>query len=206
MSKILDLFCGAGGAAMGYYQAGFKVVGVDLFPQKNYPFEFVQADALTYPLQGFDAIHASPPCQAFSLVSTYQHVKNQHLNLLPATRKRLQDGNVPYIIENVPNAPIEHLLLLCGTMFNLRVYRHRRFESNLFLFQPEHPKHIARIPHAGNIPAPDQFYCPVGHMGDTQGAQRAMGIDWMKTQHEIAQAIPPAYTKWIGDQLREMLG
>lgn len=203
--RLLDLFSGAGGCARGYADAGFDVVGVDSVPQPHYPYEFHQADALTFPLDGFDVIHASPPCQAFSMISTYQHVKDSHPNFLPVIRERLQASGLPYVIENVPNAPILKSITLCGAMFGLRVYRHRLFESNIMLFQPHHPRHIARIPHAGNIPSPEQFYCPVGHMGDKYGSQRAMGIDWMATQKEIANAIPPAYTRWIGAQLMAYL-
>jgi DNA (cytosine-5)-methyltransferase 1 len=110
-------------------------------------------------------------------------------------------SGVPYIIENVVGAPLEKSIMLCGAMFGLRVYRHRWFESNVILFQPHHQKHQAKIAHAGNIPTPEQFYCPVGHLGDKSGSQRAMGIDWMHTQKEIANAIPPAYTHWIGQFL-----
>jgi DNA (cytosine-5)-methyltransferase 1 len=201
--RLLDLFCGGGGAARGYQQAGFYVIGVDIAPQPRYAGdEFIQADALTFPLDGYDAIHASPPCQAFTMMLNHGiSSRDKHLNLIDITRKRLQATKKPYIIENVVGAPLEKAIILCGAMFGLRVYRHRWFESNILLFQPHHPKHTSKIAHAGNIPTPEQFYCPVGHLGDKSGSQRAMGIDWMHTQKEIANAIPPAYTHWIAQFL-----
>lgn len=201
--RLLDLFCGAGGAGYGYHLAGFEVIGVDVEPQPHYPFSFVQADALTFPLQGFDALHASPPCQHFTMMLNHGlSSREKHPDLLALTRAHLQASGLPYIIENVVSAPLAKSILLCGAMFGLRVYRHRLFESNILLFQPAHARHTARIAHAGNIPTPEQFYCPVGHMGDKAGSQRAMGIHWMATQKEIANAIPPAYTRYIGQQLR----
>ncbi len=178
------------------------MTGIDICPQPQYPYRFIQADMLDFPLEGYDAYHASPPCQLFTTMLNHGlSDRGKHSNLVGAIRKRLQATGKPYVIENVSNAPLMKSIMLCGHMFGLRVYRHRWFESNVFLFQPEHARHIARIAHAGNIPTPEQFYCPVGHMGDKHGAQRAMGIDWMQTQYEIAQAIPPAYTRWIGAQL-----
>jgi DNA (cytosine-5)-methyltransferase 1 len=123
--------------------------------------------------------------------------RDKHPDLIQPIRKRLQATGKPYVIENVVGAPLEKAIMLCGAMFGLRVYRHRWFESNILLFQPHHSKHQAKIAHAGNIPLPEQFYCPVGHLGDKSGSQRAMGIDWMHTQKEIANAIPPAYTRWL---------
>jgi len=204
--KLLDLFCGAGGCAVGYAQAGFEVVGVDSAPQPHYPYRFIQADALAFPLDGFDVIHASPPCQHYTAMLNHGlSDKRRHPDLVQATRKRLQALGRPYIIENVAGSPVLKSIMLCGAMFGLRVYRHRWFESNILLFQPEHVRHVARIAHAGNVPTPEQFYCPVGHMGDKDGAQRAMGIDWMHTQSEIANAIPKAYTTYIGAQLMDAL-
>src|SRR5678815_3968779 len=116
--RLLDLFCGAGGAAMGYHRAGFEVVGVDIKPQPHYPFEFHQADAMTFPLEGFDAIHASPPCQAFCDLKDMHNAK-QHDNLLTPIRKRLAESGVPYVIENVRGAPLDGKLRLCGSMFDL---------------------------------------------------------------------------------------
>lgn len=139
--RLLDLFCGAGGCSMGYHRAGFDVVGVDVHPQPRYPFEFHQADALEFPLDGFDAIHASPPCQAFSALRHLNPGK-EHPDLIAPTRDRLRAASVPYVIENVEGAPLgegTQLLLLCGTMFRLQtpdgraeIRRHRLFELGGF--------------------------------------------------------------------------
>lgn len=210
--RLLDLFCGAGGASMGYSQAGFDVVGVDIAPQPRYPFTFALGDALTFDLSGFDAIHASPPCQFYTQMLNWNHQhKEQYPNLIAVVRERLQATGKPYIIENVEQARsyMVNPLLLCGNMFGLRVYRHRLFESNLLLFAHTHIKHRASAARPAKIPAPGEFWCPVGKFGRQDDAQRAMGIDWMQTgvhdPKEIAQAIPPAYTAWLGAQLLEYL-
>jgi len=130
--RLLDLFCGAGGAAVGYARAGFEVVGVDCVAQPRYPFRFYQADALTFPLDGFDVIHASPPCQVYSVTSALWQRK--HPDLLPFVRSRLWASGNLFVIENVMGAPLPGAIVLCGTMFGLRVFRHRLFESNLLLF------------------------------------------------------------------------
>ena len=128
--RLLDLFCGAGGAAMGYYRAGFEnIVGIDNKPQPNYPFEFIQVDALEYLVEHgseYDIIHASPPCQAFSWAAA--RWDKEYPDLISATRDLLLRTGKQYIIENVITAPIEKSLLLCGTMFGLGVIRHRHFE------------------------------------------------------------------------------
>jgi DNA (cytosine-5)-methyltransferase 1 len=206
--KLLDLFCGAGGAAAGYVRAGFDVVGVDINPQPRYPFEFIQADAMTYPLDGFDAIHASPPCQAFSAASNFGKVRERHADLLTPMRTRLIEWcglpswDKPWVIENVIGAPLRGVTL-CGSMFSLGVLRHRRFESNLMILQPEHQKHVGgttplrhrRAHRAGEyLTVTSHFAQPLAQV------QMAMDIDWMN-HAEIAQAIPPAYTEFIGAQL-----
>lgn len=203
--KLLDLFCGAGGASFGYHEAGFEVVGVDICRQPNYPFECVQADALEYPLDGFDAIHASCPCQFATAYGRRAGVlRERHPNLIPATRVRLQTAGIPYVIENVEQA-FPHLhdpIRLCGTSFGPDLQRHRLFESNVQLWglKCRHERNAPRWPQATNrqnrrrtievgvrrIPLADQ--------------QRAMGIDWM-TLAELSQAIPPAFTRFIGEQL-----
>jgi DNA (cytosine-5)-methyltransferase 1 len=144
--RILDLFCGAGGAGMGYHRAGFDVVGVDLAPQPHYPFEFSQSDALAwldYPLTlglRFDAIHASPPCQAYSAMSACRPgLADQYPDLVAPTRELLEATGLPYVIENVPRAPLRDPVTLCGHMFGLPLYRHRLFEANFPIDQPEHP-------------------------------------------------------------------
>ena len=203
MPRLLDLFCSAGGAAMGYSRAGFEVVGVDINPQPHYPFEFHQADALTYPLDGFDVIHASPPCQAYSVTNNIWKRADTYPDLVEPTRGRLESSGRPWVIENVPGAPLNDPIVLCGEMFQLRVIRHRLFETRDLLLAPLHMKHTARAAY-GRIPKDGEHYTISGHFGDLPGAQKAMGIDWM-TREELAQAIPPAYTEWIGRQLMRLL-
>lgn len=201
--RLLDLFCCAGGAATGYHRAGFDVVGVDIEPQPDYPFEFHQADALTFPLDGFDAIHASPPCQSFT---AYRRrgagVGDGYPDLIAPMRRRLEQTGVPYVIENVAGAPLNNAIMLCGSSFGLDVRRHRYFESNVALFALpcDHAWQTPRFPPATNR---TNLRCTV-EVGvwriplETQRA--AMGIDWM-TLHELSEAIPPAYTEFIGAQL-----
>jgi len=207
--RLLDLFCGAGGAAMGYSRAGFEVVGVDLHPQPRYPFEFHQADAMTFPLDGFDAIHASPPCQAFSVATLFHRgARDTHPNLVPGTRARLRAAGVPYAIENVMGAPLENAIMLCGTMFpmGLKVYRHRLFECNPPVYFPptSHNPHVYRPTPVGRAVADHGWMTVAGHFSGAEAAGRAMGIDWM-TRAELAQAIPPAYTYFIGKHLMASL-
>ncbi len=199
--RLLDLFCGAGGAAMGYSRAGFEVVGVDIKPQPHYPFAFHQGDALSLPPLPFDAIHASPPCQAYSAVTAPKYRAN-HPDLVGPTREMLDQIGVQYVIENVPGAPLRRDLELCGTMFGLGVLRHRWFE----LSWPA--PLVAPCAHIGTVKAGD--YCgvhgggdPGGHTREEKGA--AMGIDWM-LKRELNNAVPPAYTEWIGHRLLEVLG
>jgi DNA (cytosine-5)-methyltransferase 1 len=209
--KLLDLFCCAGGAAMGYYRAGFtEIVGVDIKPQPRYPFKFVQGDALEYLAkhgQEFDLIHASPPCQAYSTTKSLH--KKTHPELIEPTRELLKATGKPYVIENVEGAPLVNPLMLCGTMFpGLRVYRHRLFECNPPIWFPP----IA-CNHSFSMPAPKgeyhtlekyEFITCVGHNFQAEAGRIAMQIDWM-TRDELAQAIPPAYTKWIGKQMIELI-
>lgn len=208
--RLLDLFCGAGGAAMGYSRAGFQIVGVDLYPQPNYPFEFHQADALTYPLDGFHFIHTSPPCQGYTALKAVHG--NKHPLLIPAMRKRLRDSGIPSLIENVPGAPIRRDLMLCGEMFQLAVLRHRYFEMcNMeFRRQPAHPRHRGRVAgmrHGEWFQGPYfAVYGEGGGKGTVAQWQQAMGIDWMTERRELAEAIPPAYTQYIGEQLMSALG
>jgi len=199
--RLLDLFCGAGGAAVGYYRAGFEVIGVDIKPHPHYPFEFHQADALTYSLKGFDAFHASPPCQGYSRTkSLHPHIVDYPL-LLDDVRRMLTSTYKPLVIENVIGAPFEHWIMLCGAMFGLRTYRHRRFETSFLMMQPEHPKHTERVLNGGYDPEWKGYYCVTGG-GNAPVAvmKKAMGIDWM-TRKELTQAIPPAYTEYIGGYL-----
>ena len=204
MSKplLLDLFCGAGGAAMGYHRAGFDIVGVDHKPQPRFPFEFIQADAMTFPLDGFDVIHASPPCQAHS--STRSLWKRPHADLIDPTRQRLVDADKPFIIENVVGAPLLTVFELCGATFGLKMYRHRLFESSELILAPPHLPHRVRCAPLGRAPQNGEFWTIAGHVPNVRGATEAMGTPWM-IQREVAQAIPPAYTEYIGRQLMRAL-
>lgn len=194
---------------MGYHLAGFDVVGVDIEPQPNYPFEFHQADALEFPLDGFDAIHASPPCQAYSVLQ--KRNGGTYPELIEPTRARLAATGVPYIIENVIGAPLIDPIMLCGTMFpELRVIRHRLFElSGLTVPQPDHPKHPLvytydkRKAHYGKLDEWKDFVQVTGGGNCTVAAAKdAMGIDWSGTKKELNEAIPPAYTEFIGRRLK----
>jgi DNA (cytosine-5)-methyltransferase 1 len=209
--RLLDLFCCEGGAGMGYHRAGFDVVGVDIAAQPLYPFEFHQGDAIEYVKEHaheFDAIHASPPCQAHSTITPD---KSLHEDLIPATRDALVAAGKPYIIENVAGArpALIEPVQLCGSSFGLRVRRHRLFESNIFLVQ---------------LPCAHGTDVPVGVYGDhadgvtrrpdgtsrgvkaqtTAEAREAMGMPWA-SWHGATQAIPPAYTEFLGEQLLEVL-
>jgi DNA (cytosine-5)-methyltransferase 1 len=183
---MLDLFCGAGGAAMGYHRAGFDVVGVDINFQPRYPFEFHQADAMTYPLDGFDAIHASPPCQHYANVTAWRGDQQDHPDLLPAMLERLSAVDVPWVVENVPEAPVRRDFLLCGSQFGLKVRRHRVFQTS--------PRMFTLIP-----PCRHRGLLPFMHKGERAYAD-AMGCEWM-TSHEAREAIPPAFTQHIGEAL-----
>lgn len=220
---LWDGFCGAGGAGMGYKRAGFRVVGCDLAPQPHYAGdEFYQDDALRaldtllsgqtwngYHLDDFAAIHCSPPCQAYSCT---RHIRgNEHPQLLEATRERLTASGVPWVIENVSGAPMGHFVRLCGTQFGLKVYRHRQFESSHLLFAPGPCSHPSKL-----LPG---YVCVYGdHVRDSAKGKTgnhynslsiavgraAMDIPWM-TQKELAQAIPPAFTEYLGKQLLDIV-
>lgn len=209
---LLDLYCGAGGAARGYQEAGFRVVGVDHVPPTIYAGDdFVEADALDFvSLHGveFDAIHASPPCQAYSLLvkgNLARGATDTYPDLVPKTRAWLDLLQVPYVIENVPSAPLRPDLMLCGTMFEeLEVIRHRLFEFRYWpgVAQPEHRTHRGTV-------AGGDFLGVYGRGGgkDTlERWQQAMNMPWCSAQPEIAEAVPPAYTRFIGAALRVGLG
>lgn len=198
--KLLDLFCGAGGAAWGYHLAGFTdITGVDNVPQPEYPFRFIQADAMMFPLDGYDLIHASCPCQAYS--KTCRINGNDHPRLIEPTRERLIDSGMSYVIENVEEAPLKDPVLLCGQMFGLMLYEHRLFEASFPVVQPEHPAHVLRQTKMGRPPREDECMQVTGHFSGAQEARKRMGISWM-SRDSLAQAIPPAYTYYIGWQFR----
>lgn len=188
---------------MGYHRAGFEVVGVDISHRKHYPFEFHCADALTFPLDGFDVIHASPPCQHYSITKSLH--KKEHPDLVGKVRELLLYADKPYVIENVKGAPLRSPLMLCGSMFpGLRVYRHRYFEMKpKCCFAPATCNHSFPMPKSkGEYHTLDKrkFITCVGHNFQAESGRIAMGIDWM-TRKELSQAIPPVYTEWIGGQL-----
>lgn len=204
MYKLLDLFCGGGGASFGYEQAGFEVTGVDITNQVNYVGDFVCDDALVF-LQDcghmYDAIHASPPCQCYSKMSAEQRKRGkEYPDLIAATRAMLIESNKPYIIENVPNSPLLEPILLCGTMFGLPTYRHRFFESNISLYQPEHPTHIAKCNRPGRRPKPDEYIEYVGHFCGAEIVRSFTRLTWL-TVKQLSQSIPPQYTRYVGLQL-----
>lgn len=202
---LLDLFCGAGGAAMGYHRAGFDVVGVDIEPQPKYPFEFYQGDALEFCRKygkDFDVIHASPVCKGYSIITRSAGTSENYPDQVPETREVLISTGKCYVIENVPGAPLKNYVVLCGTMFGLNVIRHRLFECNPGIyFSPACCNHHKRVVKHGRRPDREKHFAAVtGHFTDTEFGRAAMGIDWM-VQKELSQAIPPAYTKWIGEQI-----
>jgi len=203
--RLLDLFCGAGGAAMGYHRAGFDVVGVDNRPQPRYPFTFIQADAMTFPLDGFDAIHASPPCQDHMRSPTWNAKEHGTGWMLAAIRERLTGSGVPWVIENVPGAAIRADYRLCGCMFpELRTRSERWFETSCRLFDlmPPHDHTREVLNRFRTMHGP--YFRRNGRIPTRREVALAMGIDWM-TGSEHQQAIPPAYTEYIGRQLLEHL-
>lgn len=209
--RLLDLFCCAGGSGVGYSQAGFEVIGVDIRLQRNYPLPFIQADALTLDpkfIALFDAVHASPPCQAYSDLAKRNGNADEWPRLIEPVRDMLVQSGLPYVIENVDGAPLHNTVVLCGTMFpELRVLRHRLFEANFEIVPPAHKKHPKvhtfdrRKSHFGKTDEWKDFVQVTGGGNCTLAAAReAMGIDWM-TKTEINESIPPAYTRFVGREL-----
>ncbi len=201
MLKALDLFCCAGGAAMGLHRAGFTVTGVDINDQPEYPFEFIRADATKIDLRGYDLIWASPPCQAFSAYRRRRGHVRDALNLIPETRARLKISGTPYIIENVVGAPLESPIMLCGSMFGLDVQRHRLFETSFEVAAPtcDHSIWMPRFPPATNRQNKRKTVEVGVWRIPLAVQQRAIGIDWMSL-HNLSQAIPPAYSEWLARQ------
>lgn len=247
--RLLDLFCGAGGASMGYQRAGWEVFGVDLNPMPHYPLPFKQGDALAVlrrllaggsehfewrhsggyfghllGLQHFDAIHASPPCQAYS-VTKYSHTI-EYPELIEPVRVLLIETGLPYVIENVVGAPLTHPITLCGSMFDLTAHdpatdltlelrRHRLFESNVAISAPSGCRHVHQVGGVygggSSTRSKDRADWPKGKPGRGGYTPHAavryelMGIDWMN-RDELSESIPPAYTEHIGAQLLAGLG
>lgn len=211
--RLLDLFCGAGGASMGYHLAGYdEIVGVDINPKvgKRYPFTFVEGDAFEYVAKyghTFNTIHASPPCQQYSRLKGIKgRDMSKYPKLIGETRAALMENGLPFVIENVVGAPLENPLQLCGTMFGLATHRHRLFETwpwPIYL-QPAGCNRARTIPRGKPTNRLAQYYnadAPMvtvaGHQFSRASGSAAMGIDWM-TRDELAEAIPPAYTEYIG--------
>jgi DNA (cytosine-5)-methyltransferase 1 len=219
---LLDLFCRAGGAARGYELAGFQVLGVDVEPQPDYPGLFLQADALEvlallvtgralptgHVLGDFAAVHSSPPCQRHSKM-TKQHARQlEHPDLLDPTRALLERTGLPWVIENVPGAPLRDPLVLCGSQFGLGAWfegewrqlrRHRLFESNVTLLAPGPCRHSGQTIGVYGNPGGSSRRDSIRFPGAEQWRE-AMGIDWTSAKN-VAQAIPPAYSRWLGRQL-----
>jgi DNA (cytosine-5)-methyltransferase 1 len=187
---------------VGYALAGFEVVGVDLAPQPNYPFEFHQADALTYPLDGgFDLIHASPPCQEYSSATQpFRSHGKTYPDLVATVRERLRASGTHFVIENVPNAPLIDPIMLCGTMFELQVFRHRLFERSFPITPAPHSAHTARCAPMGRKPKAGDWVPVVGPQGggDLAASIGAMGSGWWMTGTELSESIPPAYSLYVG--------
>jgi hypothetical protein len=218
---LFDYYCCSGGAGMGYHRAGFRVVGIDINPQPNYPFEFVQADALDHLRANMHVKavrHTSPPCQASSALTKGTNAAmgwgRRHVDLIGRTRVLLQGAEhitgMPWLIENVAGAKIRKDVTLCGEMFGLEVIRHRHFELGGWTMpQPHHIKHRGRVKgwrHGQYFDGP--YFAPYGNgggKGTVAEWQRALGIDWTTDRVELAEAIPPAYTELIGKHLLEAL-
>lgn len=218
--RLLDLFCCAGGAARGYWLAGFEVTGVDIAPQELYGGNhWIQGDALEILadrdlMAGFDAVHASPPCQHYSTLNAYN--KRAYPDLIAPVRELLGATGLPYIIENVPQAPLIDPVMLCGTMFGLPIYRHRDFESNIRLTAPAHARHARLCARAGYLPTAERPYMSIHGSKHSKAwlfaAAEAMGVTWMvdadtaSSHRRVCESIPPAYTRHLGSQLLAAVG
>ena len=207
--RVLDLFCCAGGAGMGYHQAGFNVVGVDITGRPRYPFEFIHGDALTVMKdrgQEFHLVHASPPCQAHTALTKGTNKGRTYIDLIPQMRELCEWYGVDWVIENVPGATIRQDLTLCGEQFGLGVIRHRHFELGWIGTDPivpmPHRRHRGPVRGWRHGVYRDGPYIAAYGKGGSKGTvremQQAMGIWWTDVHEELTEAIPPAYTEWIG--------
>lgn len=230
--RLLDLFAGAGGAAMGYHEAGFEVYGVDIEEQPDFPFAFCLGDAISIlsrllgggtvtftrrdgtteslRLSDFAAVHGSPPCQASCTLTAGTNSGNEYLNLIPATRALLALFDGPTVIENVQGSDLRRDLTLCGEMFGLGVIRHRYFEVSGFAAVPlEHVKHRGKVRgwrHGVLQEGPYfQVYGAGGQKGTVAEWQGAMDMHWTSNRKSIAESIPKAYTRFIGGQIMTRL-
>jgi DNA (cytosine-5)-methyltransferase 1 len=203
--RLLDLFCCAGGASAGYFRAGFDVEGVDMAPQPNYPHPFHLADATTFPLDDFDAVHASPPCQHDShMTNCRPGLADEYPQLIDVMRKRLEAWGGPYVIENVEGSGLASQddlfgtrgVMLCGSMFGLPLYRHRLFETSFPVTAPGHPRHLVPASKAGHW-KPGTVISVAGNCAPIGLARQAMQIGWT-TRDELAEAIPPVYAEHLG--------
>lgn len=221
--RILDLYSGAGGAAFGYNRAGFYPYGIDTQPQPRYPFPFLQGDALSalrillsggsltfgdeeLSLCDFSAVHASPPCQAYSSMSKSRPgLADEYPKLIGATRVLMMHTGLPYVIENVEGArkELRTPTMLCGQMFDYEIYRHRLFETNFYVIPPPHPDHETPASRAGHW-TPGTIMSVAGHVSPISKAREIMAIDWM-SRDELAEAIPPYYSAYIGRELAHQL-
>jgi len=210
MKKVLDLYCGEGGCSMGYHRAGYDVTGVDKYPMPNYPFKFIQADALEVLndldfCRSFDLIHASPECQEYSVTKSLK--TGTYGNDIEAVREKLLTIGKPYVIENVPGAPLKNYVILCGSMFGLRVIRHRLFECFPEIYFPPAACGCGdgkTNSHRG-LSTGGKYITVAGNNYKADEGRSAMGIDWMPRK-TLSKAIPPAYTEWIGRQMLSNFG
>jgi DNA (cytosine-5)-methyltransferase 1 len=196
--RLLDLFCGAGGASTGYWRAGFDVEGVDNAHLPSYPYDYTCASWDEFSFDGFDVIHASPPCQAYSAMSACRP-GHDYPDLIAPVREALEAWGGPYVIENVVGAPLKDPVMLCGLMFDRPLHRHRLFESNVPLTVPDHPVHTVPTSRAGHW-TPGTIMSVAGHVAPIAHARAIMGIDWCPRE-ELVEAIPPYYAEHIGRQV-----
>jgi DNA (cytosine-5)-methyltransferase 1 len=222
--KIIDFFCGVGGASMGYHRAGWEVIGIDIEPQPDYPFEFIQADAVEametlasgQSFMGINpdeihAVHGGPPCQFSSALTKGTNKGREYIDLIPQTRNAFwtwehRDNNLLTVIENVQGSELRRDLTLCGEMFGLDVIRHRYFETSFPIVAPRHKPHRGRVRGWRHGEYFDGPYVAVYGRGGGKGSvpewKAAMKIDWTDNRKSIAEAIPPAFTEWLGEEMK----